>query len=62
MHVIPRRKIRDVPAPASVDRTFSGTTAVAVMLHKQRLVCANVGDSRAVLCSKDGDSEILLRF
>lgn len=51
------KKIRDAPAPPSVDRTFSGTTAVAVLLHKDRLVCANVGDSRAVLCSKDGERD-----
>ena len=35
----------------SFDANFSGTTAVTVYLMGNRLVCANVGDSRAVLGS-----------
>jgi len=30
---------------------FSGTTAVTVLIHNNSLICANSGDSRAILCS-----------
>ena len=35
-----------------IDITYSGSTAVSVLLKGQRLVCANVGDSRAVIGRK----------
>lgn len=35
----------------SVEMAVSGSTAVSVLLDGDRLTCANVGDSRAVLCS-----------
>jgi serine/threonine protein phosphatase PrpC len=35
----------------SFDVTFSGSTCVTVMLFGDHLICANVGDSRAVLAS-----------
>ena len=35
----------------SIDATFSGTTAVTVVLSGDSLYCANLGDSRAVLSS-----------
>jgi len=32
---------------------FSGTTAVTVLIHNNSLICANSGDSRAILCSQN---------
>jgi len=32
---------------------FSGTTAVTVIIHNNTLICANSGDSRAILCSQN---------
>jgi serine/threonine protein phosphatase PrpC len=34
---------------SSVDTNFSGSTCVSLIYTPQKLVCANVGDSRAVL-------------
>ena len=39
--------------------TFSGSTATCVYLDKQKIWCANVGDSRAVLGRWDGSSKKL---
>ena len=33
------------------DTSYSGSTVVSVLLIGQKLVCANVGDSRAILAS-----------
>ena len=32
---------------------FSGTTVVVVLMQGNTLVCANSGDSRAILCSSN---------
>lgn len=32
-----------------IDSKLSGSTGVMVMSHQKKLICANVGDSRAVL-------------
>lgn len=39
-----------------VDTTFSGSTCVTVIYTPEKLICANVGDSRAVIgkCVKGG--------
>ena len=34
-----------------IDSMFSGTTAVMVIVHNNTLICANSGDSRAILSS-----------
>ncbi len=34
-----------------IDSSMSGTTVVMVMMYKDMIVCANAGDSRAVLFS-----------
>jgi len=34
-----------------MDCMFSGTTVVSVLLWGNTLVCANAGDSRAIMCS-----------
>lgn len=36
-----------------MDSMFSGTTTVTVFLHGTTLICANTGDSRAILCSSN---------
>ena len=36
---------------SKIDVMFSGTTSVYCFLSNNNLVCANAGDSRAVLCS-----------
>ncbi len=33
---------------------FTGTTALVALLRDNSLVMANVGDSRGVICDKDG--------
>ena len=44
-------------AKQTFDSTYSGTTCVSVILSVPRLLCANVGDSRAVLASRDTRTE-----
>lgn len=39
----------------SFDTNFSGTTLVSVLIHKQTLWCANVGDSRALIARQLND-------
>ena len=36
---------------------YSGTTAVVALLHDKDLYVANAGDSRCVICRKDGTTE-----
>lgn len=35
-----------------VDQSYAGCTANVVMITKTEIICANAGDSRAVLCKK----------
>lgn len=45
----------DIDQNKRIDAVFSGTTCVMVFLSRNHIVCANAGDSRAILCSfKDG--------
>ena len=37
---------------SKVDVTFSGTTCVMLYLSENMLICANSGDSRAIMCSQ----------
>jgi serine/threonine protein phosphatase PrpC len=40
----------------SIDASFSGTTCVTVLVMGSHVVCANVGDSRAIIGSvKEGN-------
>jgi serine/threonine protein phosphatase PrpC len=36
-----------------IDINFSGSTTVMVFIDRTHLYCANIGDSRAILCSQD---------
>ena len=40
---------------AGIDIMFSGTTTCLTYLHGSHLYCANLGDSRAVLCSRTNE-------
>ncbi|CAM9729746.1 unnamed protein product, partial [Discosporangium mesarthrocarpum] len=55
-HEITNMKLHGMP----VDDTLSGTTAITVLLKANTLFVANVGDSRAIMCSRteEGDSEV----
>jgi serine/threonine protein phosphatase PrpC len=36
---------------SKIDVVFSGSTCVMVFLSQNHLICANSGDSRAIMCS-----------
>ena len=38
-----------------IDIAFSGTTTVSVVIRGTYLLCANAGDSRAIMCRKEAD-------
>ena len=44
-----RHAERDIEKNSDIDANFSGTTCVMVFQVGERLICANVGDSRAIL-------------
>ncbi|KAI7749142.1 hypothetical protein M8C21_024368, partial [Ambrosia artemisiifolia] len=44
---------------ASVDCFCSGTTAVTLIKQGQHLIIGNIGDSRAVLCTRDKDNSLV---
>jgi len=37
---------------------FSGTTCVSALIRKQRIIIANIGDSRCILCTKNGIKQL----
>jgi serine/threonine protein phosphatase PrpC len=39
---------------SAIDTTFSGSTAVLVYLNGLKINCANIGDSRAIICRQLG--------
>lgn len=41
-----------------IDSKLSGSTGVMVMSHEKKLICANVGDSRAVLYRLVDESQL----
>ena len=45
-------------AKSKFEINFSGTTAVLVIQVDNNLICANTGDSRAILCNSDGIFEL----
>ncbi|GFY82432.1 protein phosphatase 2C family protein [Actinidia rufa] len=49
----------DLCVDATLDTYCSGTTAVAVLKQGDHLVIANLGDSRAVLCTRGDNNQIV---
>ena len=43
---------------SDIDDELSGTTAITVLLHKDKLYVANVGDSRAIIACDVGDNNL----
>ncbi len=52
-----RHAERDISKNTDIDANFSGTTCVMVFQIGEKLICANVGDSRAILVK--GDNTII---
>jgi serine/threonine protein phosphatase PrpC len=46
-----QEKIEQLNDINKMDSMFSGTTVVTVFMYNNTLVCANLGDSRAIMCS-----------
>ena len=45
---------RDISKNSDIDANFSGTTCVMVFQVGEKLICANVGDSRAIMVKENG--------
>ncbi|XP_062225357.1 probable protein phosphatase 2C 38 [Phragmites australis] len=50
---------RDLKLHRNIDCAFSGTTAVTVIKQGQNLIIGNLGDSRAVLGTRDEDNQLV---
>ena len=46
-------------ADASIDTSFSGTTSITVLIRDRTMFVNNVGDSRAIVISKNGDNVLV---
>ncbi|CAI9097212.1 OLC1v1033585C1 [Oldenlandia corymbosa var. corymbosa] len=49
----------ELEGETTVESYCSGTTAVTVLKQKEHLMVANLGDSRAVLCTRDDQDELV---
>uniref|UniRef100_A0A5B6Z6U0 PPM-type phosphatase domain-containing protein n=1 Tax=Davidia involucrata TaxID=16924 RepID=A0A5B6Z6U0_DAVIN len=49
----------DLSAESTIDSFCSGTTAVALLKQGDHLVTANLGDSRAVLCTRGNNNKLV---
>ncbi|KAL3617438.1 hypothetical protein CASFOL_037759 [Castilleja foliolosa] len=49
----------ELEGDASIESYSSGTTSVCVLKKGEHLIIANLGDSRAVLCKKDENDELV---
>ncbi|KAL5212891.1 hypothetical protein ABZP36_023738 [Zizania latifolia] len=50
---------RDLKLHKNIDCFFSGTTAVAVLKQGQNLIIGNLGDSRAILGTRDKENQLM---
>uniref|UniRef100_A0A0D9VFX3 protein-serine/threonine phosphatase n=1 Tax=Leersia perrieri TaxID=77586 RepID=A0A0D9VFX3_9ORYZ len=50
---------RDLKSHKNIDCFFSGTTAVAVLKQGRNLIIGNLGDSRAILGTRDKDNQLM---
>nr|XP_040026406.1 protein phosphatase 1L-like [Gasterosteus aculeatus aculeatus] len=50
---------REIPETLSATSPHAGTTCLVALLSDRELIVANVGDSRGVLCDKDGNAVAL---
>ncbi|GMI96409.1 hypothetical protein like AT5G01700 [Hibiscus trionum] len=48
----------DLSSGLSVDSYCSGTTAVTIIKQDEHLIISNLGDSRAILCTRDGKNRL----
>lgn len=51
----------DAMGKSGIETTFSGTTAVTLIVTKDYFITSNVGDSRCILIKKDNDVQQLSR-
>ncbi|CAM0905031.1 unnamed protein product [Alopecurus aequalis] len=52
---------RDLKSHKNIDSLFSGCTAVTVIKQGHDLIIGNLGDSRAILATRDGDNQLVAR-
>ena len=56
-----RHAERDISKNADIDANFSGTTCVMVFQIGEKLICANVGDSRAIIVKGSNDNDLKIK-
>ena len=56
-----RHAERDISKNDDIDANFSGTTCVMVFQIGERLICANVGDSRAIIVKGSNDNDLKIK-
>ena len=56
-----RHAERDISKNADIDANFSGTTCVMVFQIGEKLICANVGDSRAIIVKGTNDNDLNIK-
>ena len=56
-----RHAERDISKNPDIDANFSGTTCVMVFQIGEKLICANVGDSRAIIVKGANDNDLKIK-
>ena len=56
-----RHAERDIGKNSDIDANFSGTTCVMVFQIGEKLICANVGDSRAIIVKGSNDNDLKIK-
>jgi len=57
-HIQTHQKLCD---DSSIDEKLAGTTAISCLFHNDLIYVSNVGDSRAILISKDGEGRFIAK-